>query len=49
MIGRIKLLKKITKFGYKRFGAPGAVAFALGGLILYIFARKRLESIVNSG
>ncbi|GAB3664268.1 hypothetical protein [Halopiger thermotolerans] len=48
MIGAFTVGKKAVKFGYKRYGIPGAIAS--GGLVLvgYVAVRRALKSQTNA-
>ena len=49
MIGAFTVGKKAVKFGYKRYGIPGAVAS--GGAVLagYVVVKRALKSSTDSG
>lgn len=48
MIGAFTIGKKAVKFGYKRFGIPGAVASGGAALAGYVVVRRALKSSVDS-
>ncbi|WP_227380758.1 hypothetical protein [Haladaptatus halobius] len=48
MIGTLTVLKKAVKFGYRRYGIPGAIVAGVVGGIGFIWGRKKLKTIVNS-
>lgn len=43
------LVRKAAKYGYRKFGIPGAIVGGLGGLFGYRFLKKRLTSSGGSG
>ncbi|WP_328517182.1 hypothetical protein [Haladaptatus caseinilyticus] len=47
MFGPLTVGKKAAKFGYKRFGIPGAVVSGSAGLIGYIAVRRAVKSVVK--
>lgn len=48
MIGAFTLGKKAVKFGYKRYGIPGAVASGGAALAGYLAVRRALKSSTDS-
>ena len=48
MFGAYTLGKKAAKFGYKRYGVPGAVASGGVALAGYVVVRRALKSSTNS-
>jgi len=48
MIGAYTVGKKAVKFGYKRFGIPGAVASGGAALAGYVVVRRALKSSTDS-
>ncbi|WP_129112915.1 hypothetical protein [Halegenticoccus tardaugens] len=47
MFGPLTVGKKATKFGYKRFGVPGAVIAGVGAVAGYVAIKRKLASIVK--
>ena len=47
MFGPLTIGKKAAKFGYKRYGIPGAVAAGSTGIIGYIAVRRAVKSVVK--
>ncbi len=48
MLGKYTLGKKALKFGYKRYGIPGAVASGGAALAGYVVVRRALRSSTDS-
>lgn len=48
MFGAYTIGKKAVKFGYKRYGVPGAVASGGAALAGYVAVRRALKSSTNS-
>ncbi|MFC6824782.1 hypothetical protein [Halopelagius fulvigenes] len=48
MFGAYTIGKKAVKFGYKRYGIPGAVASGGAALAGYVAVRRALKSSTNS-
>lgn len=48
MLGAYTLGKKAVKFGYKRYGIPGAVASGGAALAGYVIVRRALKSSTDS-
>lgn len=44
MIGGLTAVRKAAKFGYRKYGLPGAIVAGLGGLVGYRFVRRKLGS-----
>lgn len=49
MIGAYTIGKKAVKFGYKRYGVPGAVATGGAALVGYVAVRRALRSSSGDG
>ncbi|MFC4358565.1 hypothetical protein ACFO0N_11495 [Halobium salinum] len=49
MLGKYTVGKKALKFGYKRFGIPGAVASGGAALLGYLAVKRALNSRVRGG
>jgi len=47
MIGAYTIGKKAVKFGYKRYGVPGAVATGGAALVGYVAVKRALKSSSN--
>ena len=47
MLGAYTIGKKAVKFGYKRYGVPGAVATGGAALVGYVAVRRALKSSAN--
>ncbi|QLG29223.1 hypothetical protein HUG10_17550 [Halorarum halophilum] len=48
MLGAYTVGKKAVKFGYKRYGLPGAVASGSVAMAGYVIVRRALKSSTNS-
>lgn len=48
MVGRFSLYLKAVRFGYRRYGIKGAIGFSVGGLVLYVFAKKKLRTMIET-
>lgn len=44
MIGKLTAVRKAAKFGYKKYGLPGAIVAGIGGLVSYRFVKRKLGS-----
>ena len=44
MFGKLTAVRKAVKFGYRKYGPPGAIVAGLGGLVGYRFVRRKLGS-----
>jgi hypothetical protein len=44
VFGKLTAVRKAAKFGYRKYGLPGAVVAGLGGLVGYRFVRRKLGS-----
>lgn len=49
MLGKYTVGKKALKFGYKRYGLPGAVASGGAALLGYLALKRALKSRVGGG
>ena len=47
MFGPLTVGKKAAKFGYKRYGIPGAVAAGSTGVLGYLVVRRAVKSVVK--
>lgn len=47
MIGPLTIGKKAAKFGYKRYGIPGAVVAGGAGTVGYLVVRRAVKSAVK--
>lgn len=48
MIGALTVGKKAAKFGYKKYGVPGAVLAGAGGIAGLVVAKKGLKRLTQS-
>ncbi|WP_458188762.1 hypothetical protein [Haladaptatus sp. NG-WS-4] len=44
MLGPLTVGKKAAKFGYRRFGKPGAVVFGAGSVGGYFLVKRKFKS-----
>ncbi|PSP71972.1 hypothetical protein BRC86_13600 [Halobacteriales archaeon QS_3_64_16] len=44
VFGKLTAVRKAAKFGYRKYGLPGAVVAGVGGLVGYRFVRRKLGS-----
>jgi hypothetical protein len=44
MFGKLTAVRKAAKFGYKKYGLPGAIVAGVGGLVSYQFVKRKLGS-----
>ena len=44
MIGTLSAVRKAAKFGYRKYGLPGAIVAGVGGLVSYRFVKRKLGS-----
>ncbi|WP_227352963.1 hypothetical protein [Haladaptatus salinisoli] len=49
MLGPLTVGKKAAKFGYRRFGKPGAVVFGAGSVGGYYLVKRKLKSKATQG
>lgn len=47
MLGPLTVGKKAAKFGYRRFGKVGAVAFGAVAVGSYLVARRKFKSLMG--
>ncbi|WP_101294347.1 hypothetical protein [Halegenticoccus soli] len=47
MLGPLAVGKKAAKYGYRRFGVPGAVLAGIGTAAGYVAVRKKLKSMLG--
>jgi hypothetical protein len=43
-IGKLTAVRKAAKFGYRKYGLPGAIAAGVSVLVGYRFVRRKLGS-----
>ena len=48
MITALTIARKAMKFGYKRYGVPGALASGAIAVAGYLYLKKRLTASTNS-
>ena len=48
MIGALTVGKKAAKFGYKKYGVPGAVLAGAGGVVGIVVAKKGFKRLSQS-
>lgn len=48
MIGPLTIGRKAAKYGYKRYGVPGAIVAGLGGIGGYVFVKRKLTGSSGS-
>lgn len=49
MVTTLTIARKAMKFGYKRYGVPGALVSALVAVMGYRYLKKRLRMSLQNG
>ena len=49
MVTTLAIARKAMKFGYKRYGVPGALVSALIAVMGYRYLKKQLRTSLESG
>lgn len=49
MVTTLTIAKKALKFGYKRYGVPGALVSALVAVMGYRYLKKKLRMSLETG
>ena len=44
VFGTLTAIRKAAKFGYRKYGLPGAIVAGVGGLVSYRFVKRKLGS-----